>query len=176
MGWAEGPIPSLKEAIRADLLASCYDFPMTSVGRRYLIAIVGLALLQGEQAKSDDAAANFGLEHGQWQVTTLAISPFMSGPKKSTTEVCIGPDNADPLSSLVAAPCKVTKRSATKTQLQWSVYCKDPKGPAFNGTGKMTTDGKSLSGKMHLRVEIGGNTHEITNEFSGKHLGDCPVG
>lgn len=67
--------------------------------------------------------------------------------------------------------CKISNYQLKGNTASWDMACKGPE--EMTGSGTMTFSGDSYSGTNRMSVKSGGQTHNMTMQYSGKRVGDC---
>lgn len=121
------------------------------------------------------AAQAISIEPGQWDMTFTMSMPMLSEPLRSqsfqecVTESEFEPDDIDMGDD---SNCQITNVEDGDDSLEWSIECDGPAGVS-KGTWTFTSHGDSLEGHGNMSAPAGGQTMEMTMEWSGERTGDC---
>lgn len=113
------------------------------------------------------------LDPGEWEFTTISHAPMAPAPRTETrTECVVDGDRSAEAFLANMTECTVTDLVDTATNMSYKVKC--PNGPlTLNGTADMKSDGKTVSGKMAMSMDMEDQKMSMSIDWSGKRLGDC---
>jgi hypothetical protein len=127
-----------------------------------VVAILALPVLAGNLAKP-----------GRWQTT---IQTEMTGmPMKMparTVITCVTKEQAEHAENLVPKSgdsrggCKYDDVKVDGNTVSWKMTCEKS---GMTGTGKITYNGDSYDGSMHMKMQ----DHEVSATYTGKFMGEC---
>lgn len=111
------------------------------------------------------------IKAGKWEMTVQADMPGMSMPARTFTK-CITPEEAAKAENAVPemrkeSKCKLSDVKVDGKTISWKVNCE---AQQMTGEGKITYDGDSYSGAMHMKMTQG---QEMSMKYSGKRIGEC---
>jgi hypothetical protein len=67
--------------------------------------------------------------------------------------------------------CQISNYQLRGSTASWDMACKGPE--EMTGSGTITFSGDSYTGTNRMTVKSGGQTQNMTMQYSGKRLGDC---
>ena len=133
---------------------------------------VAVALLsQGALA----AAPN--MNPGMWEITMKMDMPGMpAGMPPQVVKQCLTQKDAEnPQKFAQGGPgserCQVSNYQLKGNTASWDMACKGSE--EMTGSGTMTFGGDSYTGTTRMTMKSGGQTHNMTMQYSGKRLGEC---
>jgi hypothetical protein len=133
--------------------------------------LAAVALAQNVHA----AAPN--MREGMWEITMKMDMAGMPGgmPPQVMKQCMTKKDIEDPQRFARGGPgadrCQVSNYRLRGNTASWDMACKGPEEMTGNGT--ITFSGDSYTGTNRMTVKSGGQTHNMTMQYSGKRLGDC---
>lgn len=120
------------------------------------------------------AAAQVDMQPGEWETTTVISSsslPIQMPP--STTRRCVTKEDLVPPSNNPSKDCKVVDKEIKKGAFHWKVECPDQGGGKMTMTGMIHYTGTTMTGKMDMQMNMGGNVMNMTYNLKGRRIGDC---
>lgn len=87
---------------------------------------------------------------GQWQITTKTQMPGMP-PQSMTHHQCITEEDLVPMSQDADQNCQVKDLRTVGSTVYWNMTC-GGQGGQMDGTGEVTYDGDTMSGKMEMVI------------------------
>ena len=123
-------------------------------------------------------AAAPNMKEGLWETTVkMEMAGMPGGMPPQTVQRCYTKkDLEDPAKTAPSGGqrdnrCKMTDYKLQGNTASWKVVCEGE--GASTGTGTVTYAGNSYSGNQTMSMKHGGQTQNMTMQYSGKHLGDC---
>lgn len=140
---------------------------------RFVVAsmLVAAALSQAAHA----AAPN--MREGMWEITMKMEMAGMPGgmPPQVVKQCVTKTDTENPQKLAQGGPgaerCQVSNYQLKGNTASWDMACKGAE--EMTGTGTMTFSGDSYTGTNRMSMKSGGQTHNMTMQYSGKRIGDC---
>jgi hypothetical protein len=125
------------------------------------------------------AAANAAvpnIKEGLWEITVrMEIQGMPSMPPQTMQQCITQKDISDPR---MMAPrdskdsqCEVTEHKMQANSATWTMVCRGEH--AMSGSGSFTFSGTSYTGTSRMSMKQGGDTINMTVNYSGKHIGPC---
>ena len=117
------------------------------------------------------------IKEGMWEITTKMDMPGMpAGMPPQTIRQCLTKKDIDnPQRMAPTGPkddrCQVSDYKLQGNTATWNWACKG--GDEMRGSGSMTFSGTSYTGVTKMSMNQGGQTHNMTMHYSGRHVGDC---
>ena len=138
--------------------------------RYFLAATLAAAVCAPSHAQSPN------MKEGLWEMTTKMEMAGMPSMPPQTMQRCITKaDLADPTKTTPGAQgdkqCKVTDYKMSGNTASWKVACAGDS--AMTGAGSITYAGTSYTGTQTMSMNVEGKPHNMTMNFSARHLGDC---
>ena len=134
--------------------------------------IVGALLLAAPAAWAE----GLPVEPGKWEMTSTTKMPMLSQPRVTTVTECVkeseismddmGGEEMDPA-------CKFETAMVDGNTMKWSFDC-PVEGGTSHGEWEATSTGNSVSGEGLITVSFQGGAMEMTMQWEGKRIGDCP--
>lgn len=121
-------------------------------------------------AAAAPARAGSRMNPGSWEITTRTQMAGMPTQTMTHTQ-CITSDDQVPVSREAGQECRVTDIVTKGNTVSWKMSC-GGEDNGMTGTGSVTYNGSSMSGKMDMTV-TGGANMRITNTMTGRRIGDC---
>lgn len=120
-------------------------------------------------------AAAFEVNPGKWEITSTTKMAMMPEPRTKTSTECIKEKTAEEVLGTLTQKnvCKITSHSEKGETLEWEMECSEKGSPVTKGTGKITSQGETLSGGMNLSMEMGGQEMKLETTWDGKRVGEC---
>ena len=123
-------------------------------------------------------AAAPNMKEGLWEITTKMDMPGMpAGMPPTTARRCVTKKDLDdsaktpPGADMRDNRCKVTDYKLQGNTANWKMACEGEN--AMTGSGTITYSGTSYAGTQTVSVKQGGQTQNMTMQFTAKHVGDC---
>ena len=123
-------------------------------------------------------AAAPNMKEGLWEITTrMEMVGMPGGMPPQTFKQCITRKDLENPHKM-ATPggpkddrCQVSDYKLQGNTATWNWTCKG--GEEMRGTATMTFSGTTYTGVSKMSMQQGGQTHNMTVHYSGKHVGDC---
>ena len=131
-------------------------------------AVVLALLSQGALA----AAPN--MKPGMWEITMKMDIPGMpSGMPPQVVKQCLTQKDTENPQKVTQAGenCQVSNYQMKGNTVSWDMACKGSQ--QMTGSGTMTFGGDSYTGTTRMSMKGGGQSHDMTMQYSGKRVGDC---
>jgi len=116
------------------------------------------------------------VEPGLWEMTSTMKMPMLPEPRVTTTTECVeeteisledlGGDGMDP-------NCSFDLSQVDGNAMKWSFDC-PVEGGTSHGEWEAVSAGDSVSGKGLITMSFQGRTMEMTMDWAGHRVGDCP--
>ena len=116
------------------------------------------------------------IEPGLWEITSTMQMPMLPEPRVTTTTECMeeseismddmGTEDMDP-------NCTVDMSQVDDNTMKWSFDC-PVQGGTSHGDWEAVSEGDSVSGNGLITMSFQGQTMEMTMEWEGHRVGDCP--
>jgi hypothetical protein len=140
--------------------------------RFVVTSILAAAVLsQGAHA----AAPN--MREGMWEITMKMEMAGMPGgmPPQVMKQCMTKKDIENPQRFAQGGPgadrCQISNYQLKGNTASWDMACKGPE--EMTGSGTMTFSGDSYTGTNRMSMKSGGQTQNMTMQYSGKRVGDC---
>ena len=116
------------------------------------------------------------MKEGLWEmVTKMEMAGMPSMPPQTMQRCVTKADLADPTKTTPGAQgdkqCKISDYKLSGNTASWKVACAGESG--MTGTGSITYAGTSYNGTQTMSMKVDGKPHNMTMNFSARHLGDC---
>jgi len=108
----------------------------------------------------------------QWEITTrMEMAGMPAALPATTTRICVGKNAKDEVPVPKQDNCRTTESRRTGNTMRYRMECtgKD----AMVGEGEITYAGDTYTGRMHMTGKSGGDTFDMTQNFTGRKLGEC---
>ena len=116
------------------------------------------------------------VEVGEWEMTSTTKNPVTGEPQSFSAKECVDQGQLGAESFLENSQgCTVSDVQTSASSMRWNMSC-STQGGTMTGRGKIQSSagGKKVSGTMDMTASFGGQTMEISSEWSGRWLGPCP--
>ena len=117
------------------------------------------------------------MKEGLWEITTKMEMPGMpAGMPPQTIKQCITKKDLDNPQRMAPTGQKDDRCQSSDYKLQgntasWTWTCKGD--DEMRGSGTMTFSGNSYTGTTKISMKQGGQMHNMTMQYTGRHLGEC---
>lgn len=124
-------------------------------------------------------AAGPMMREGMWEMTIqseMAGMPFKQPPM--TMQHCYTPKDVADTKKMIEersgrnGKCSMTDFSASGNTVSYSMTCHTEHGDS-KATGSTTYSTDSYKGSSKMLIQVGGNNVEMTQNTTGKRIGDC---
>jgi Protein of unknown function (DUF3617) len=135
----------------------------------FALFLAGAALLSATAT-----AATPNMKAGMWEVTTTMEMDGMPNKIPPTTiKHCVTPEDVAKTNPVLPKndKCEVKMDKGDSAKMSWSMQCTGDR--AMNGSGSITFNGDSYAGNMDVTVNAGGRAMHMTNNYTGRRIGDC---
>jgi hypothetical protein len=141
---------------------------------RFVVAsmLAATALSQGAHGAGPD------MKDGLWEITMkMEMAGMPGGMPPQVVKQCYTRKDVENPEKLVrqgdpgSENCKVSNYQLKGNTASWNMACKGPE--EMTGSGTMTFSGTSYTGTTRMSVKSGGQTQNMTMQYSGKRIGDC---
>ena len=116
------------------------------------------------------------IEPGLWEITSTMQMPMLPEPRVTTTTECMenseitmddmGTEDMDP-------NCTADVSQVDSNTMKWSFDC-PVQGGTSHGEWEMVSEGDSVSGNGVITMSFQGQAMEMTMEWEGHRVGNCP--
>jgi Protein of unknown function (DUF3617) len=122
------------------------------------------------------AAAAFEVNVGKWEITTTTKMAMMPEPQTKTSTECIKEKTAEEVLGTLTEKniCTIKEHSEKGDTLEWKMECRDKGTPPTTGSGKITSQGDTLTGEMDVSMKMGEQEMKFETTWKGKRIGECP--
>lgn len=136
-----------------------------------VLAVVGVAPWAASPARAGDGLQ---VEPGEWEFTSRANMPVGPAHPAQTRRECIAEAEITPdrFKDPNSGNCTFTDVKTSKSEMSWTMHCPSPDGK-LTGKGRVTSTGKTLSGKIVMTVAVETQTMQMNVDWQGKYLGPC---
>jgi len=136
-----------------------------------------LALCAAFAAAAYAQAAAPNMKEGMWEVTSrMEMAGLPGGMPPQTMRQCVTKKDLENPQKMAPTGqqddrCQVSDYKLQGNTATWTWTCKG--GDDMRGSGTMTFAGTSYTGTTKVSMKQGGQTHNMSMHFTGKHVGDC---
>ena len=118
------------------------------------------------------AADEMRVDPGKWEFEIKSTNPMM-GTRTHTQTDCIEEANVSPERFLEGdADCRIIDPRVSGTRMSWKLECRSPAGH-MTGAAECSSTGTTVTGRMDMQMEAQGTKLSMSNEWTGRRLGDC---
>ncbi len=119
-------------------------------------------------------AEGMKLNPGLWEMKTILTMPFGAGTRENVNQECIKKSQVSPEELMNDVEnCDVQSIEVTEESMKWSITCKKD-DIDMTGEGHAQSTGTTIQGGMSFKAKVNEQDMEITTQWEGKHIGDCP--
>lgn len=122
-------------------------------------------------------AAAPNMREGMWEIAMKMEMPGMPGGMPTqVVKQCVTQKDAENPQKFApqgqgADRCQISNYQTKGNTVSWNMACKGSE--EMTGSGTITFGGDSYTGTTRMSVKSGGETHNMTMQYSGKRIGDC---
>lgn len=116
------------------------------------------------------------VEPGLWEMKSSMIMPMFPEPRVTVVTECLEKSelSMDELSTEGMDPaCSFEKAQVEGNMMTWAFDC-PVEGGTSHGEWEAVSNGDSVEGKGKMTMSFQGQTMEMTVEWEGHRVGDCP--
>lgn len=127
-------------------------------------------------ASSPVLAEGIPVEPGLWSITTTMNMPMMPQPQTMTVEECFTDgimDMDDMMTDDLDPNCTFNLGQVDGNTMQWNIDC-PMEGGTSHAEWLATSGGDTVQGEGKVSVSVQGQTMEMTMNWAGKRIGECP--
>jgi len=143
----------------------------TPMYRQMLIIVTMLT------ASAAACADSIPIQPGLWEMTSTMAMPMLPQPQVNTMTECMNKDylSLDEVGSGDMDPaCRFETAQLDDSRVSWSFECPMEGGGKSRGTWEATSHGDRVEGHGNVTVDMQGQSMEMTMQWTGKRIGDCP--
>jgi len=140
---------------------------------RFVVSSILAAAVLSQGAHA--AAPN--MREGMWEITMKMEMAGMPGgmPPQTVKQCFTKKDTENPEKFAQSGPgserCQISNYQLKGNTASWDMACKGPE--EMTGSGTITFSGDSYAGTNRMSMKSGGQTQNMTMQYSGKRVGDC---
>lgn len=139
--------------------------------KRKVLLMVALAAFV-----STASAEGIPVEPGLWSITTTMKIPMMPQPQTVTVEECFEDevmDMDDMAMDDLDPNCTYDLGQVDGNSMRWNIDC-PMEGGTSHAEWLATSGGDTVQGEGKLSISINGQNMEMTMNWTGKRIGECP--
>jgi len=125
---------------------------------------------------STASAEGIPVEPGLWSITTTMDMPMMPQPQTVTVEECFEDevmDMDDMAMDDLDPNCTYDLGQVDGNSMRWNIDC-PMEGGTSHAEWLATSGGDTVQGEGKLSISINGQNMEMTMNWTGKRIGECP--